>query len=140
MNHFRFDISKYSGYRLKVEQSNLSHYKKLKYNGFIISVSSPYYIEFDIDNQLIRRLKLEKLNDNIRKNSKEDILLELLEKSNVNDNVARILPYSLTCATGYYDYEDSEIGFNKEQMKERNNYQSRIYNQKIKQNGFRFRK
>ena len=135
MSHFTFNISKFNGYRLKVEQSNLSYFKKLKYNGFTISVSSPYHIEYDMDNQLIRRLKLEKLSDSIRKNSKEDRLLELLENSKISDNEARILLYSLTWATGSYYYEDEDSVYNKDQFKEKQKYHSNSYNQKIKQYG-----
>jgi len=135
MSHLTFDISKYSGYRLKVEQSNLSYYKKLKYNGFKIIVSSPYHIKYELDNQLIRRLKLLNLSDNIRKNSREDNLLELLEKSQISDNEA-ILPYSLSWASGSYSYyEDSASAYNKYQFKEKQKHHSNSYNQKIKQYG-----
>lgn len=138
MIHFTFNISEYSGYRLKIEQSNLSYFKKLKYNGFRINVSSSYHIEYEMDNQLIRRLKLEKLGDIIRKNSKEDRLLELLENSKFNDNEARILPYSLIYATGSY-YQDENFDYNKEQFKESKKYHANSYNQKIKQYGFKNR-
>ena len=63
-------------------------------------------------------------------------MLELLENSKISDNEARILPYSLTWATGSYYYEDEDSVYNnKDQFKEKQKYHSNSYNQKIKQYG-----
>ena len=139
IKEYTCDISKFTGYRFKVEQSNLNSYKKLKVDGFQIMDSSYYYIDYQVDIRLIRKLKILALNDLIRKNSVEDRIIQLLDRSKeMNDihkskyNLGIPYPY-ITTSSGTYYYDDESTAFDKDQMKERIKYQSKNYNQKIKQ-------
>ena len=137
IKEYTCDISKFTGYRFKVEQSNLNSYKKLKVDGFQIMNSSYYYIDFQIDIKLTRKLKILALNDLIRKNSVEDRIIQLLDKSEEKNDAYKskcCSTYRLSYATYYsHDWCHDDVTFDKDQMKERIKYQSKNYNQKIKQ-------
>lgn len=145
MKVYRYEIKNDTGYRLSVSKSNLIYFKKIIYDGFNIRYSDTYAMEYDIDPQLIRKLKLNKINKQITRT--ESAILELLERSTERDiEPNKFNSYygsyssSYSCSSySYYDYIDIE---EKKETRERNKYQSRVHNQKAKQyeNKARFRK
>ena len=80
--YFEYDISKYKGYRLIIEKSNMKYFKKIEHNGLVlISSAGQNVLRFKIEKQLIRRLKLKNLSDSIKNHSIESKVLELIERS-----------------------------------------------------------
>jgi len=140
IKYFTYNISDFKGYRARVEESNIKCFSKIIHSGFKIVTSSTSFIHYEIELKLIRCLKLKRLEDSIRKNSVEDRILELIERSK---EVEKNNPYAYYSSYRNYDYdyyEDNE--YDKFQNKERNKYQSKIYAQKAKnyENKARFRK
>ena len=146
MKIFRYEINNDTGYRLSVNKSNLIYFKKIVYDGFNIKFSDNYSMVYEIEPQLIRKLKLTKIE---KKTTKvENSILELLERSkevDMNTNKYTIYnSYLYSCSSGpsgssgSYNIDIEE----KKEIKERNKYQSKMYNQKVKQyeNKARFRK
>jgi len=140
---FTYNISKFKGYRLKIEQSNFKCYSKLKIEGFHVIESYDTFFNYSIDSQLIRKLKLKKINNLIRDNSDENRLLELLNMSKeyeIIDNNTWMpnVNYSYWSSSQECEYYDEDPKYNKLQ----NKYQSKIHSQRAKQyeNKARFRK
>jgi len=140
IKYFKFELWKYSGYRLKVEQSNLASFKKLKIEGFNINYIYNYAIKFNIDVKLIRSLKIKKLIGEIRINSSSDRLLKLLESSEEYDGVESDY-YSSWGTSGSAGCINSDTA--KDKIKEQHfiNYQSsKKYNQRAKLYSNKFKK
>lgn len=78
---YKFETDKFSGYKLLVEKGIFASFKRINYKGFKINYSCSDLIQYQIELQLIRKLKLKKLNDEIKINSMEDRLFQLLERS-----------------------------------------------------------
>jgi hypothetical protein len=142
---YQFDINQYKGYRLLTEKSNFACYKKLEMKGFRIILSTAEIIHYEIDTQLIRKLKMLKINDDININSKEYHLFEMFNKSK-EKNLDEPFSYSYSTSFWYYDnyYHDNDVTLVKEEKRERNRFlanQSRQNNRKAKQyeNKVRFR-
>ena len=140
---YKFDTS-HKGYRLISEKSNFAYFKNLEYLGFKIIYSSAEIIHFEIDTQLIRKLKLRKISDEINRNSKEYYLFELLERSKEAKEQGSFIPYE-SYATYWYNYSDVELTntvLEKFDRQQKANLKSRVINQKAKQyeNKSRFRK
>lgn len=143
MTRYRYEIKNDKGYRLSVEKSNLNYFKKIVYEGFNIIYSDTFILEYEIDSQLIRKIKLNKIN---KKTIRVEIsILELLERSReveVDTSKFSIYNsyYSVWSTSGYSDSE--EVIENKKEIKERNKIQSKIHSQKAKQyeSKTRFRK
>ena len=132
IKYFTYNISNFTGYRLKVEESNLKSFAKIICNGFKIVRKSTIFLDYEIDLKLIRNLKLKKIANLIRPISVEDKILQLLERSKEieNNNYSTFEIYS----AHYYeaiDYESEAIF--RTQNKDRNRHQSKIYAQKAKQ-------
>jgi hypothetical protein len=137
---YQFDTH-YKGYRLLTEKSNFAYFKNLAYSGFRIVYSNAEIIHFEIDTQLIRKLKLKKISDEINRNSKEYYLFELLERSKESGTYVSYDSY----ATYWYNYSDVELTstlIEKIDRKQKAQHRSNIINQKAKQyeNKSRFRK
>lgn len=78
---YQFEMSKYTSYKLLSEKGIFAAFKKLEYQGFKILYTSSEFIHYQIDSQLIRKLKLKKLDNLIKKGSVEERLFQLLESS-----------------------------------------------------------
>jgi len=131
---YTFNVSKFNGYRLRVEKSNLKCFQKLKYDGLEIIYYSDTYLDFDVALTLIRKLKLRQLNNDIKRNSIEDYILQLIERSKEreDDSISYNGYWSYsTGRNGTYDEESDLI--NKHENKNRRSYQKNLFNQKIKQ-------
>lgn len=128
--YFSYDVSNCKGYRLIVEKSNLKSFKNFTYDGFDILYLADFNITFKIENKLIRKLKLLKLNNKIRKASKEDHIFELLEKSE------KKTPDAIDNYT-WYNYNNSYVWLdeaveNRKYYKQQNKYQNYQYKNKIR--------
>lgn len=146
MTRYRYHTKNDNGYRLSVEKSNLLYFKKIVYAGFNIKYSDTNTIEYEIEPQIIRKIKLNKINK--QTNRTEIAILELLERSNevdmntsYNSNYGNSYWYSCSSSSSY-NYDDEEIIENKQEIKNRNKLQSKIHSQKAKQyeSKTRFRK
>ena len=145
---YQFVHSEFSGYKLLDEKNIFSSFTRIVYNGFRILYNDSQIIHFEIDTQLIRRLKLKKLSDEVSVNSAEDKLLSLLERSKEKeDNLLPFTQYSYQTMY-WYNFDDIKLieSLNKKiEKRERNKFlvtQSKMNNRKIKQyeNKGRFRK
>jgi hypothetical protein len=74
-------MHKYKSYRLLVEKSIFASFQKIQYDGFKILYSTSDFIHYQIDTQVIRKLKLKKIDNNIKRNSIEERLSQLLDRS-----------------------------------------------------------
>ena len=110
-------------------------------HGFKIVASSYDTIEFIIDNQLSRKLKLLKLDNKIKYNSIEDRLIKLIDSSDdkSNDNTNNIWLSDYFRENDYYyvnniDYNDYS-NYNQERYDRKNilNQHSNKFKQKLKQ-------
>lgn len=78
---YQFQMGKYTGYRLLSEKGIFASFKKIEYQGFKILYANSEIIHYQIDTQILRKLKLKKLNDSLKRNSIEERLSQLLEGS-----------------------------------------------------------
>lgn len=119
---FKYALGDFQGARLKYEKSEFKSYKRIHIDGFIIYNNSNYYIEFGVDNQLIRRLKLKSISNEIKNNSIEDKLLRLINLSKTIEDDD--LTSSWYCSmSGNYYYEPDIIDYNVNERKEQKQYQ-----------------
>lgn len=144
MKIFKYEIKHDTGYRLSVNKSNLIYFKKIVYDGFNIKYSDSYSMEYEIDPQLIRKLKIKKIGKETSRI--ENSILELLERSTEREIVPNKFnsyygSYSSCYSSSSYSYYDNIDIEEKKEIKERNRYQSKIHSQKAKQyeNKARFR-
>jgi len=142
---YQFVMDQFKGYRLLTEKSNFACYKKLELKGFNIILSTAEIIHYEIDTQLIRKLKMLKINDSLNMNSKEYHLFEMFNKSK-EKNLDEPFSYSYSTSYWLYDnyYHGNDVALVKEEKRERNRFlenQSRQNNRKAKQyeNKIRFR-
>jgi hypothetical protein len=139
LKHFTYQFihSDFIGYRLLDEKNIFANLKKLVYDDFKILYSDSNTIHFNIDTQLIRKLKLKKLSDEISINSKEGKLLELLERSKESVIYSTDNFYSEFSYSCYYDNYDTKIDTNNRmENRDRNKFimtQSKMNNRKVKQ-------
>lgn len=129
-----YNIGEFSGARLKYEISILNKYKKINIDGFKITENGYSYIVFTIDDQLFRRLKLKKINDDVKVDSIDDRILKLLENSkrltNIDDDTSRqYVLYNYRVNDYEYDYASFLKEYKRDQ-KRYNKYQSKIISQK----------
>lgn len=129
-----YNIGEFSGARLKYEISILNKYKKINIDGFKITENGYSYIVFTIDDQLFRRLKLKKINDDVKVDSIDDRILKLLENSkrltNIDDDTSRqYVLYNYRVSDYEYDYASFLKEYKRDQ-KRYNKYQSKIISQK----------
>lgn len=138
--YFKFELSKFIGYKLVLEKSNLKHYCKLKYNGFEIVYTCDDSFKFKIENQLLRILKLKHLNNELKPKSIEYLILELISKSVETTGDF----YESFTMNYWYSYSDEECisEIKHTEFKNRNKYDNRRFNQKLKsyESKGRFRK
>jgi len=74
-----YKIIGYKGYRTKIDISNVNYFKNIKYKGFSIIRTTSDFIIYELETQIIRKLKIRKVN-NLTTNI-EDRFLKLLKQS-----------------------------------------------------------
>jgi len=79
---YQFETRLYYGYKLLSEKSVFESFKKLEYQGFKILYSTSEVISYQIDSQIIRKLKLKRINNTA--NRIEERLYQLLYRSEEN--------------------------------------------------------
>lgn len=114
---YTFRLRNFTGARLKYEKEEFKKYVKIVVDGFIIHHCYDSYMDFSVDNQLIRRLKLKSLSNQIKPHSVEDKVLRLLEISDPYEPDEVWSSYS-----SYYNYE-SFYDYDKEILREQKRYQ-----------------
>lgn len=134
---YKYDLSKFRGYRKIKEKSIFSYFLNIKYNGFEIVASSYDTIEFKIDNQLFRKLKLLKLNNEIKFNSIEYRLINLIDSSDDISNKSDDFYDDFYNNKWYiysndYYYDDFDLNSIKNDKKNILNHHSNKFNQKFK--------
>jgi len=129
-------FKEYKGYRRIVEKELFKSFKKIKnIEGFNITYFLLNRIYFTISTQLIRKLKIKNINNKIKMNSNEYLILNMLERSReVEEKTNDWTSYSYS---GYYNYNCKDLILIKdiEEKIERKNFiknQERLYNQKAK--------
>jgi hypothetical protein len=82
---YQFEMHKYKGYKLLSEKGVFASFQKIQYAGFKILYSTSEFIHYQIDTQIIRKLKLKKIDNSIKRNSIEERLSQLLDRSEEKD-------------------------------------------------------
>jgi hypothetical protein len=90
-------MHKYKGYKLLSEKGVFASFQKIQYAGFKILYSTSDFIHYQIDTQIIRKLKLKKIDNSIKRNSIEERLSQLLDRSEEKEEKEM----------GYYIYHSS---------------------------------
>jgi len=94
---YQFEMHKYKGYKLLSEKGVFASFQKIQYAGFKILYSTSDFIHYQIDTQIIRKLKLKKIDNSIKRNSIEERLSQLLDRSEEKEEKEM----------GYYIYHSS---------------------------------
>ena len=105
---YQFEMGKYTGYKLLSEKGVFASFKKIEYQGFKILYATSEFIHYQIDTQIIRKLKLKKLDDSIKRNSIEDRLSQLLERSEEKEE-AEYKDYGSYWSWRIYDYNKNDV-------------------------------
>ena len=131
-----FDASGFNGPRLKYYKGEIYKFVKIEYPGLHFNSTFTCVVNYSIDKQLIRKLKLMSMTNQIKHNSKEDLILSFIEKSKpLTDKKEFVYPDS-----NYWYNSDvgNDILFEEREMLrveklESNKNKSKMYSQKIKQ-------
>jgi hypothetical protein len=109
------------GYNAIIDKDRIKYYSKLKCDGFEVLYSSPYRLSYIITEKLLRKIKLLKLNSQLKIGNVYKNILEFIElsKKETEDDLDYYGRYD-KC----YDYEIDEINDKRNQMK----YQNRYFN------------
>lgn len=125
-NKLRFTFSsREKGYNAILDKDRIKYYSKLKCDGFEVLYSSTYRLEYIITEKLLRKIKLLKLNNQLKTGNVYKNILEFIElsKKETDDNIVDY--YGRYDNKWYsYDYEIDEINDKRNQMK----YQNRYFN------------
>ena len=108
---YQFEMSKYTSYRLLSEKGIFASFKKLEYQGFKILYATSEFIHYQIDSQIIRKLKLKKIDNNLKNGSVEERLFQLLEGSEEKEE-KELTNYGgsyWTTYSGFYSYENDRM-------------------------------
>ena len=132
---FKFVLNDNDKPKYKYYKSLIKRFNSINIKGLILNSCSDYYIKYTIEKKLLRKIKMMSLSNEIKNNSDEDVLLQILQNSVDSDD------YSSVNGAWYnmnkYEYSDAlyeEKRENNKQLK----YQSKQLNQKVKQyNKFR---
>jgi hypothetical protein len=112
------------GYNAIIDKDRIKYYSKLKCDGFDVLYSSPYRLSYIITEKLLRKIKLLKLNNQLKTGNVYKNILEFIElsKKETDDNIVDY--YGRYDKWYSYDYEIDEINDKRNQMK----YQNRYFN------------
>lgn len=147
--YYVYNISGFKGYKYIIEKSYIRSLKNIIYDGFHVVYDLPDLIHFRMDIKIVRKIKLMKLSKEITLNSVEYKLSKLLELSKEKETGMSLFgtygAYGTYSGSYSYSYSDSYNYDTKdeiEEKKDRNRYQSKLYNIKAKkyENKARFRK
>jgi len=122
--------------KITTSKSNISYFKKIKYKGFtfLSKVETKNSLYFKVDNQLLRKLKLMKIEKCIETDSVEYKIINLLDMSIMRNDE----PKNMWVINGFWSNKIDEEDENedkieiKEEQKIHLKYQYKYYNQKIK--------
>lgn len=131
-----FNVSGFNGPRLKYYTGEISKFIKIEYPGLYLKTTFTDVVNYCVDKQLIRKLKLMSVTNQIKHNSKEELILSFIEKSKtVNGKEDFNFPDDVY----WYNSCDINIDFeNEEKEMARDNSifnkrQSKMHSQKVKQ-------
>ena len=139
MKLFTFDISKCNDNTIKCYKKRFVRFSKLKYDGLYIEDIYTGIINFCVDKQLIRKLKILNLDNKIKYYSSEYLILDFIENSTPINSKSDFLKNNTTYWYNYNELEfDTSINdYDKEVKRDikviNNKIQSKMYSQKIKQ-------
>jgi len=133
-----FDVTDRSGAVLKYYHDKICKFIKLDYSGLFLKSSFEHIVNFSVDKQLMRKLKLMSVTNKIKHNSKEDLIFSIIEKSIIVDSQN---DFHYPNSSYYYtsDVFDSRVfnEYDKEMIRENKvitqKNASKMCNQKIKQ-------
>jgi len=130
---FQFEMSKYAGYKLLSEKGVFTSFKKIEYQGFKILYATSDFLHYQIDIQVIRKLKLKKLDNSIKRNSIEDRLSQLLDRSEEKEE--KEMRHNNSNYWTYYSRGDVDLAqnINNELLEKRarNKYHANKYKNRI---------
>lgn len=114
------------GYNAIIDKDRINYYSKLKCDGFEVLYSSPYRLSYIITEKLLRKIKLLKLNNQLKTGNVYKNILEFIElsKKETDDNIVDY--YGRYDKWYSYDYEIDEIKDKRNQMKYQNRYFNKV--------------
>ena len=95
---------------IKASNAVIEEFNKLEYQGFKILYSTSEFIHYQIDIQVIRKLKLKKLDNSIKRNSIEDRLSQLIDRSEEKEETE--MRYNNSSYWTYYSSGDPDLAQN----------------------------
>jgi len=135
ITYFTFDVSKCNDDAIKCYKKRIIKFSKLEYFGLHIDNVCTGIINFSVDTQLIRKLKILNLDNKIEYYSSEYLILDFIQNSRIDNNKS-ISNYSTMY---WYTYDDCKIidEINNQYQREikvfNNKNKSKMDTQKIKQ-------
>ncbi len=132
-----FNISNFNGPRLKFYKEEIRKFIKIEYPGLHLKSIFTDIVNFYVDNKLIRKLKLLNVSGKIKHNSKEELILNFIEKSNIIDNTEGFSYPDYWYNSDYSRVLERLIEEENESTREErvvnNKYKSKMCSQKLKQ-------
>ena len=132
---YQFEMHKYKGYKLLSEKGVFASFQKIQYTGFKILYSTSDFIHYQIDTQIIRKLKLKKIDNSIKRNSIEERLSQLLDRSEEKEEKdMRYYIYGSSWTiynTSYNEYYTSTKNEDFIEKRNRNKYHANKYKNRI---------
>jgi hypothetical protein len=79
--YLKYRLNFFTGSKLRFEKKRFPKFKAILLKGFKIYNNSQSYIEYSVDKQFLKRLKLHNVSELIRNKSNEYYLLKMMENS-----------------------------------------------------------
>jgi len=122
LKFFKLRLSSLTGTQLKLNKKSFPKYKAIDIKGFKIYNGSIHSIEYSVDKQLIRSLKLSNINGTIKSKSHSYYLLQLIYNSIEVDDKLFVLDsvyyeYKNNYKIDRYKYDSNEIRQQKKHFK-----------------------
>lgn len=138
---YRYNSYNDNDYKLTVGKNNLSYFKSIVYDGFkFLTLDTDIYgIDFEIEPQVLRKIKLKQIDNKL--NNVERKIIQLLERSTIKEstfdnNFANSYSnkwYVTNSSYTDYEYYDEYLELDKKTHKDKNIFQQKVNNYKAKQ-------
>jgi len=141
--YLKYRLNFFTGSKLRFEKKRFPKFKAILLKGFKIYNNSQSYIEYSVDKQFLRRLKLHNVSGLIRSKSHEYYLLKMLENSieyDPNESNMNFTFSNYGRSGGYYvqyeiksSYEDTKPNYDSNELREQrrqNQYRAKQHNAK----------
>lgn len=134
IHYFRYKLNtNLIGYKKIIEKGDFNKLKNCKLKGYnyYTSIDDDDMLNFSIDNQLYRQLKLYKLNNNKAKNIIKFLSFMVKKSQSITEgDITQLYSLYSGCTSGSSGYHSIERDIEDEKFRKR--YQNNIYKQKLR--------